>query len=203
MGLLDELEQEAERRRTEEAKVAADSAAREALWRDKLEPAMESLADPGEELGAAGEPEVEPLFAQSPAEGLGAASEPEIESEPEPETVLLSEEADEEKDLVDSPRETRVLRFELRVRMEELPPALRDALASLDPADLRLPVELRLATDIPDYARHALEAVAASPGFAVVSVADTPWPGWLGTRYEAKALAAGRRPQYLTFRRAR
>lgn len=44
MGLLDELEQEAERRRTEEAKVAADSAAREALWRDKLEPAMESLA---------------------------------------------------------------------------------------------------------------------------------------------------------------
>ena len=62
--------------------------------------------------------------------------------------------------------------------------------------------ELRLATDIPDYARHALEAVAASPGFALVSVADAPWPGWPGTRYEAKALAAGRRPQYLTFRRA-
>ena len=61
--------------------------------------------------------------------------------------------------------------------------------------------ELRLATDIPDYARHALEAVAAAPGFAVVSVADAPWPGWPGTRYEAKALAAGRRPQYLTFRR--
>jgi hypothetical protein len=31
--------------------------------------------------------------------------------------------------------------------MEELPPALRDALAQLDPADLRLPVELRLTTD--------------------------------------------------------
>ena len=61
--------------------------------------------------------------------------------------------------------------------------------------------ELRLATDIPDYARHALEAVAASPDFAVVSAAETPWPGWPGTRYEAKALAAGRRPQYLTFRR--
>ena len=52
--------------------------------------------------------------------------------------------------------------------------------------------ELRLATDIPDYARHALEAVAAAPGFAVVSVADAPWPGWPGTRYEAKALR--RRP---------
>jgi tRNA (guanine-N7-)-methyltransferase len=61
--------------------------------------------------------------------------------------------------------------------------------------------ELRLATDIPDYARHALDAVAAAPGFEVVSAADTPWPGWPGTRYEAKALAAGRRPQYLTFRR--
>jgi tRNA (guanine-N7-)-methyltransferase len=62
--------------------------------------------------------------------------------------------------------------------------------------------ELRLATDIPDYARHALDAVAASPGFTAASVADAPWPGWPGTRYEAKALAAGRRPQYLTFRRA-
>jgi tRNA (guanine-N7-)-methyltransferase len=25
-----------------------------------------------------------------------------------------------------------------------------------------------------------------------------PWPGWPGTRYEAKALQAGRRPSYLT-----
>jgi hypothetical protein len=97
---------------------------------------------------AAGEPEIEPLAGDSLDEGLSASSEPEIE--PEPETVLLSEEADEEKDLVDSPRETRVLRFELRVRMEELPPALRDALAGLDPADLRLPVELRLATEDED-----------------------------------------------------
>ena len=61
--------------------------------------------------------------------------------------------------------------------------------------------ELRLATDIPDYARHALDAVAATPGFTVVSVAEAPWPDWPGTRYEAKALDAGRRPQYLTFRR--
>lgn len=60
--------------------------------------------------------------------------------------------------------------------------------------------ELRLATDIPDYARHALEAVAATPAFELVSVSGEAWPGWPGTRYEAKALAAGRVPQYLTFR---
>jgi tRNA (guanine-N7-)-methyltransferase len=62
--------------------------------------------------------------------------------------------------------------------------------------------ELRLATDIPDYAAHTLEAAAAVPGFRVLpGPGDVAWPGWPGTRYEAKALAAGRRPQYLTFRR--
>lgn len=45
MGLLDELEQEAERRRSEEARTAADSEARDALWRDKLDPAMQTLAE--------------------------------------------------------------------------------------------------------------------------------------------------------------
>jgi tRNA (guanine-N7-)-methyltransferase len=29
----------------------------------------------------------------------------------------------------------------------------------------------------------------------------SPFPGWPGTRYEAKALKAGRTPTYLTFRR--
>ena len=64
--------------------------------------------------------------------------------------------------------------------------------------------ELRLATDIADYARHALSEAAAAPGFAVVGGPDdwaTPWPGWRTTRYEAKALREGRRPQYLIFRR--
>ena len=28
-----------------------------------------------------------------------------------------------------------------------------------------------------------------------------PYPGWPGTRYEAKAIAAGRRPTYLEFAR--
>jgi pSer/pThr/pTyr-binding forkhead associated (FHA) protein len=72
-----------------------------------------------------------------------------MEAELESPTVLLSEEElDEEKDLVEAPAEARVLRLELRVRLDELPPALRDALAHLDPADLRLPVELRLATEL-------------------------------------------------------
>lgn len=59
--------------------------------------------------------------------------------------------------------------------------------------------ELFLATDVPDYADHAREAVAAAPGFALLDRdAAQPFDGWPGTRYEAKALAAGRRPQYLT-----
>jgi pSer/pThr/pTyr-binding forkhead associated (FHA) protein len=77
--------------------------------------------------------------------------EPEVamQGELEAPTVLLSEEEPyEEKDLVEAPQEARVLRLELRVRLDELPPALRDALAHLDPADLRLPVELRLATEL-------------------------------------------------------
>jgi tRNA (guanine-N7-)-methyltransferase len=57
--------------------------------------------------------------------------------------------------------------------------------------------ELRVATDIADYAEHALEAVAAADGFRVEALA-VPWPDWPGTRYEAKALRAGRRPHYLT-----
>jgi tRNA (guanine-N7-)-methyltransferase len=63
--------------------------------------------------------------------------------------------------------------------------------------------ELRLATDIPGYVAHALEAVAAGEAFRhdERNGADhgTPWPGWPGTRYEAKALRAGRRGHYLTF----
>ncbi len=58
--------------------------------------------------------------------------------------------------------------------------------------------ELRIATDIPDYAEHALAAAEAATGFEVLPTAAEPWPGWPGTRYEAKALAAGRLPHYLT-----
>ena len=62
--------------------------------------------------------------------------------------------------------------------------------------------ELRVATDIADYAEHARAAVAAAPGFRLARDTGEPWPDWPGTRYEAKALAAGRRPVYLTIVRA-
>ncbi len=64
---------------------------------------------------------------------------------------------------------------------------------------------LHLATDIGDYARHALEVIAREPRFAWPATGPRdwrrPWDGWPGTRYEAKALAEGRIPHYLTFRR--
>jgi len=64
--------------------------------------------------------------------------------------------------------------------------------------------ELRLATDIPDYVRQALEEVPRA-GFEWLaqSASDwrAPWEGWVSTRYEQKALRAGRVPHYLRFRR--
>ena len=59
--------------------------------------------------------------------------------------------------------------------------------------------EFRVATDIPDYVRQALEEVPAA-GFVLVAEAAKPWEDWLSTRYERKALREGRVPQYLTFR---
>ena len=68
---------------------------------------------------------------------------------------------------------------------------------------MRPGAELRLATDIPDYVRHSLEAVRAEPRLAWTAERPAdwrrPWPGWPGTRYEAKALGEGRRPHYLRF----
>ena len=65
--------------------------------------------------------------------------------------------------------------------------------------------ELRVATDIPDYVRQTLEQVPRH-GFRWMAErpADwrAPWPDWLPTRYEQKALREGRKPHYLTFRRA-
>ncbi len=60
--------------------------------------------------------------------------------------------------------------------------------------------EFRIATDIPDYARQALEEVSRA-GFEPVSRGTEPWADWITTRYEAKALREGRSPCYLTFRR--
>jgi tRNA (guanine-N7-)-methyltransferase len=70
---------------------------------------------------------------------------------------------------------------------------------------MRHGAELRLATDIPDYVDHACAAVTDARGFTLVEPPapdwSRPWPGWPGTRYEAKAVKAGRRPHYLTIRR--
>lgn len=64
--------------------------------------------------------------------------------------------------------------------------------------------EFRIATDIPDYVRQALEEV---PKAGFVWEAERPehwrrpWGDWLSTRYEQKALREGRVPHYLTFRK--
>jgi len=66
--------------------------------------------------------------------------------------------------------------------------------------------ELRFATDIADYAVYALVRVTRSPDFIwTAECADDwrkPWPGFAGTRYEAKAKREGRSPAYFIFRRA-
>jgi tRNA (guanine-N7-)-methyltransferase len=64
---------------------------------------------------------------------------------------------------------------------------------------------LRVATDIPDYVRQTLEEVPRA-GFRWTAGGPEdwrrPWDDWISTRYEQKALREGRRPHYLTFRRA-
>jgi tRNA (guanine-N7-)-methyltransferase len=60
--------------------------------------------------------------------------------------------------------------------------------------------EFRIATDIPDYVRQALEE-APKAGFALVSHSGVAWEDWPSTRYEQKALREGRVPDYLTYRR--
>jgi tRNA (guanine-N7-)-methyltransferase len=58
--------------------------------------------------------------------------------------------------------------------------------------------ELRLATDVPDYMRHACAALRRRSDFTIVGgPSSDPWEGWPGTRYEAKALREGRAPAYL------
>lgn len=64
--------------------------------------------------------------------------------------------------------------------------------------------EFRLATDVADYVRQALEEVPRA-GFEwrAGGPADwrAPWSDWIRTRYETKALRDGRVPHYLTFHR--
>jgi len=65
--------------------------------------------------------------------------------------------------------------------------------------------QLLVASDIPDYVSWTLNHMRRHGGFiwqaAHVDDWDTPPRDWPGTRYEAKAVAAGRRPAYLRFQR--
>ncbi len=62
----------------------------------------------------------------------------------------------------------------------------------------------RIATDIPDYVRQALQEVPKA-GFEWLAEGPTDWrvawPDWISTRYEQKALREDRVPHYLTFRK--
>lgn len=65
--------------------------------------------------------------------------------------------------------------------------------------------ELRFATDDAGYLAWALERLTAEPALAWQVTGPDDWRSrgddWPPTRYEEKALAAGRRPAYLRFRR--
>jgi len=70
---------------------------------------------------------------------------------------------------------------------------------------MRSGAELRFATDIDDYAAWTLARLRASPHFSWPATASPdwtrPWKDWISTKYEGKAIQAGRRPVYLTFLR--
>lgn len=61
------------------------------------------------------------------------------------------------------------------------------------------------ATDVPDYAAWTLQLMRNAPAFAWTAERAEdwrrPWSGYVRTRYEAKAVRAGRSPCYLVFRR--
>ncbi|HIJ62797.1 MAG TPA: tRNA (guanosine(46)-N7)-methyltransferase TrmB [Rhodospirillaceae bacterium] len=62
--------------------------------------------------------------------------------------------------------------------------------------------ELRIATDDPTYQKWAREQMARHPDFQDLTGEATAKPDdWPATRYEEKALAAGRQPHYLVYRR--
>jgi tRNA (guanine-N7-)-methyltransferase len=65
--------------------------------------------------------------------------------------------------------------------------------------------ELRLATDVADYAHSILVAVGEVGCFRWLADGPSDWrtrtADWPATRYEGKAVAAGRRCTYLRFRR--
>ena len=71
---------------------------------------------------------------------------------------------------------------------------------------MRRGAELRIGTDIGDYARTMLEAFATEPRFKWQAESPEDWrvrpADWPETRYEAKALREGRKRYYFRFLRA-
>ena len=65
---------------------------------------------------------------------------------------------------------------------------------------------VRVASDIESYVAWTLLHFMRRRDFEWTALGADDWrkpfPGWPGTRYEGKALAAGRRPAYLEFRRS-
>jgi tRNA (guanine-N7-)-methyltransferase len=65
--------------------------------------------------------------------------------------------------------------------------------------------EFRFASDIAGYVNWTLLACRRHPAFEWMAACQADWAGafegWPGTRYEAKAVAAGRQPAYLVFGR--
>lgn len=63
--------------------------------------------------------------------------------------------------------------------------------------------EFRFATDHADYCTWALARIVRHPAFAWAAESPADWrerpPDWPATRYEQRALAAGRKPVFLSF----
>jgi tRNA (guanine-N7-)-methyltransferase len=76
-------------------------------------------------------------------------------------------------------------------------PSILPALA----AAIRPGGEWRIATDDPTYQNWVIEVMSDQNLFEQVSLDLTRPEGWPGTRYEAKALRAGRQPMYWVWRR--
>lgn len=87
------------------------------------------------------------------------------------------------------------------VKRRLVSPHLLDLLARV----MKPGAELRIGTDIGDYARTMLIAFQGEPRFRWQAAAPSDWrvrpADWPETRYEAKAVREGRRSCYLRFRR--
>jgi len=66
---------------------------------------------------------------------------------------------------------------------------------------LRPDAEWRIASDDPTYQAWVTQVLAAQPAFAGIEPVSSRPGDWPPTRYEAKAIRAGRQPLYWTLRR--